>query len=151
MVEDMYQQEAKEEGNSRLIEGHERNATHSVLLAAAPTAQQHQYQQQPRSPDSDAPPAETVSIPLSRPQLDHYDRIRLDDQTHDQPPPPPPPPPHDHNTISNALMFPPPPLDDEMYRRAAAAAAARTGDLSLTLGLRHAGGNAPDTGGRFGL
>ncbi|KAI0523615.1 hypothetical protein KFK09_006011 [Dendrobium nobile] len=146
MVEDMYQQEAQEEDSQINEEDQETNAPHRILLAAAPTTQQQQQKQPSHSPESDAPPETHVSIP-SRPQLEHYGRLRHDaPQTHDQPAPPP------HDLIaSNSLIFPPPTLDDEMYRRAAATAAARTGDLSLTLGLRHAGGNAPDAVGRFGL
>ncbi|KAL0924965.1 hypothetical protein M5K25_005826 [Dendrobium thyrsiflorum] len=146
MVEDMYQQEAKEEEDSHINEEDQEATTpHRILLAAAPRTQQQQ--QPPHSQESDAPPQTHVSIP-SRPQLDHYGRLRLHaPQTHDQPAAPPP---HDL-TASNSLIFPPSPLDDEMYHRAATTAAARTGDLSLTLGLRHAGGNASDTIGRFGL
>ncbi|PKA49620.1 BEL1-like homeodomain protein 4 [Apostasia shenzhenica] len=161
MVEEMYQQEAKEETELPNIMEEETN----IQSVAAAALRHHQQQQQEQkgagrqSPESDALESDpSSSAPTPRSQQLQYQQLRFD--TH----PRRGSPPEDASAaaaapaaVAAAGIENVPRFHEDMYRRAAAAAAAQvrfgggaaSGDVSLTLGLRHAGGNAPETD-RFG-
>ncbi|KAM0949966.1 putative transcription factor Homeodomain-TALE-BEL family [Dioscorea sansibarensis] len=128
MVEEMYQQEAKEEcdDKERSIEGRQQRAQ-------SPT--QQQQQQNTEKPETNAPESDISSHSQGPTSISIHQHHH---QHH-----------HHHRSSSDDVIFAAPELDmhgvpgDDMFRFAAVyggvANALVTGDVSLTLGLRHAG------------
>nr|XP_019709904.1 BEL1-like homeodomain protein 4 [Elaeis guineensis] len=171
MVEEMYQQEAKEDSEERETS----EAGHQEAQSPAQQQQQQQHQQpQGQKPDTNAPSEMDPSLAPPSTSRHHHHLLATSSSSADNPPPAAVGHPSTGGAGGGGDNAPLVGIDapelcrpdvhmgptNDMYRYGATSAATlgpaaqmrfgTAGDVSLTLGLRHAGGNAAEKG-RFSV